>query len=145
MSIRTRLDDAVFLWSADRREGAFMSVLVAVAATARLRHGTAFGDRDAFERFMTTALPVRLSVEFRGELHSIEHVLYKWLRCELVHEAGLPVDIEFMLESKPYALSVRAGGAPDFVLRLSESWFHHLVGAVIKAPENTKELRGWKP
>lgn len=66
----------------------------------------------------------------------IEHIFYKWFRCELVHEGGLPIDIEFMPDDKPGLLSVRAGGSPDFVLKVSEGWFHHLISAVIVAPEN---------
>jgi hypothetical protein len=144
MSIRARLDDAVLLWRSGRREGAFLSVLVAVAATSRLRHGKGVTDRNAFEQFVASAHPVRLSVEFRGELHPIEHIFYKWLRCELVHEGGLPIDIEFMPVSEPGGLSVRAGGAPNFVLLLSEAWFEHLVAAVVAAPENAALLSGWK-
>lgn len=98
-------------------------------------------DRDAFERFLTTAHSVRLSVEYRGESHPIEHIFYKWFRCELVHEGGLPIDIEFMPDDAPGALSVRAGGAPEFVLKVSEGWFHHLVTSVISAPENTEAFR----
>jgi hypothetical protein len=33
-------------------------------------------------------------------------------------------------------LSVRAGGAPEFVLKVSEGWFDHLIRAVVGAPEN---------
>jgi len=33
-------------------------------------------------------------------------------------------------------LSVRAGGAPEYVLQISRGWFHHLLNAVRNAPEN---------
>jgi hypothetical protein len=46
------------------------------------------------------------------------------------------MDIAFMPDSAPGSLSVRAGGAPEFLLKVSEGWFHHLVGAVVRAPEN---------
>ena len=138
MSIRARVEDAMFLWEKGRREGAFLSALIAVAATSRRRFPDrkALSDREAFERFVAAAHSVRLSVEYRGEVHPIEHVLYKWLRCELVHEGELPVDIAFMPDDRPGALSVRAGGAPEFVLKLSNGWLHHLVGTVVAAPEN---------
>jgi hypothetical protein len=98
MSIRARVEDALLLWESGRREGAFLSALVAVAATSRQRFPDrkAVGDREAFERSVSAAHSVRLSVEYRGEVHPIEHVLYKWLRCELVHEGEVPVDIEFI-------------------------------------------------
>ena len=138
MSIRGRVEDAMFLWENGRQEGAFLSALVAVAATSRRRFPDhkAVRDREAFERFVAAAHTVHLSVEYRGKVHPIEHVLYKWLRCELVHEGEIPIDIAFMPDDHPDALSVRAGGAPEFVLMFSHGWLHHLVGAVVAAPEN---------
>lgn len=138
MSVAARIEDALLLWDSGRREGAFLMALIAVAATSRRRFSDrkAVGDREAFERFVKSAHQVLLSVEYRGEVHSIEHVFYKWFRCELVHEGGLPMDIEFMPDDEPGILSVRAGGAPEFVLKVSEGWFHHLVSAVVTAPEN---------
>lgn len=146
MSIRERIEDALFLWENDRLEGALLSALVAVASTSRLRFPdrSAVSDREAFERFVCAAHTVRLSVEYRGEVHPIEHILYKWLRCELVHEGSVPVDIEFMLDDHPGALSVRAGGAPEFVLKLSRGWLHHLVGAVVTAPETSALFESWQ-
>lgn len=137
MGVQNRIDDALLLWNNGRREGAFLSALVAVAATSRKRfpdHDTVT-DRLAFERFLESAHSVRLSVEYRGDCHPIEHIFYKWFRCELVHEGGLPLDISFMPNSVE-TLSVRAGGAPEFKLKVSEGWFHHVVAAVVKAPEN---------
>jgi hypothetical protein len=138
MSVEARIEDALLLWKSGRREGAFLVALVAVAATSRKRFTDrkAVTDRDAFERFLQAAHNVRLSVEYRGECHPIEHILYKWFRCELIHEGGLPVDIEFFADKEPGCLSVRAGGKPEFVLKVSTSWFQHLIDAVTTAPEN---------
>ncbi len=66
------------------------------------------------------------------------------LRCELVHEGGWPVDIELMPDDYPGALLARAGGAPDFVLKLSESWLLFLINAVVKAPENDALFKDWE-
>jgi hypothetical protein len=79
----------------------------------------------------------RISVEYRGECHPVEHILYKWFRCELVHEGAIPVDIEFMPED---TIGVRAGGAPEYVLKLTHGWFHHLVRAVMQASENSDDI-----
>ncbi len=84
---------AQFLWANQRRESALLLALVAVAAVARDRHPEA-GDREAFVRVLTDALSVRLGVEFRSQLEPIEKLLYKWVRCELVHRGGLPLDLE---------------------------------------------------
>lgn len=138
MSIPVRVEDALLLWKHDRLEGAFLNALIAVAATSRRQfpdHKTV-SDREAFERFLASAHRVRLSVEYRGECYPVEHIFYKWFRCELVHEGGLPIDIEFMPDSEPGTLSVRAGGAPEYVLKVSHGWFHHLINAVVRAPVN---------
>lgn len=140
MGVKARVQDAVFLWEHGRREGALLVALVAVAATARSRFPRPMRDQDAFEKFLESAHSVRLKIEFRGELHAVEHIFYKWLRCELVHEGSVPVDIEFVKGTAPGVLSIRAGGAPDFLLQVSEGWFHHLVGAVVAAPENQAEF-----
>src|SRR5205085_11978480 len=143
MSIRTRVEDAIFLWEHGRLEGGFLSVLVAVAASARRQFPDrkAVGDRESFERFLSNAHTVRISIEYRGECHPIEHIFYKWLRCELVHEGSIPIDIQFMSGEKPGVLSVRAGGTPEYVLKISHGWFYHLVNLVIRATVNIDEFR----
>jgi hypothetical protein len=126
-SIRDRIDDARLLWEAGRREGAFLMALVAVAARARQEHPKPVRDSDAFERFIRSRFGLRFSVEFRGELQPLERVFYKWMRCELVHDGGLPADLRFGESNEPSELSVRAGGAPEYVLLVSPGWFEQLV------------------
>ena len=126
-------------------EGAFMSALAAVAASARLRHPKPIGDRVAFERFLKSALSVTISVEFRGDAHPVEHIFYKWLRCELVHEGGIPIDIKFVQKEDPMQLFIGAGGDPEYVLKLSQGWFYHLINAVASAPENALEFVDFIP
>jgi len=103
MAVSDRIEDAKLLWKHGHREGAFLAALIAVAATSRKRFPDrkANTDREAFERFLEEANSVRLSVEYRGECHPIEHVFYKWFRCQLVHEGELPIDIEFMPDADP--------------------------------------------
>lgn len=134
--IKRRLEDAILLWKEGRQEGAFLSVLIAVAATARKRYPKA-KDRESFEQFLKDSHTVRLSVEYRSECHPIEHVLYKWLRCQLVHEGGIPIDIQFMEEAKHGSMTVRAGGAPEYILKIGTGWFHHMINSVMQAPENS--------
>ncbi|MDD2900899.1 MAG: hypothetical protein PHU44_00520 [Syntrophales bacterium] len=140
IGIRERIDGALFLWKNGRAEGALLSVLIAVAATARLRYPK-MKDRECFEQFLRdTRLPV-MRVEYRGECHPFEHIFYKWLRCQLVHEGGLPLDIQFIGEDEPNSMSVRAGGAPEYILKIGYGWFNHMVGCVILAPENSEHFR----
>lgn len=138
--ISDHIDDALFLWKSGRKEGALLFALIAVAATARLRYPK-MKDRDCFEHFLhDTHLPV-LRVEYRGECHPFEHIFYKWLRCQLVHEGGLPLDIHFIGDDVPGSMSVRAGGAPEYILKIGHGWFNHLIGSVIQAPENSERFR----
>jgi hypothetical protein len=115
------------LWDADRREGAFLLALVSVAVRAKLEHPEINGDRAKYDAFIRSRLGPRISVEFRGEQVPLESVFYKWMRCELVHAGGLPVDVEFVEPEEVGALSVRAGGAPDYVLQVSTAWFEQLI------------------
>jgi hypothetical protein len=54
-----------------------------------------------------------------------------------VHEGGLPIDVEF-IESEE--LSLRAGGAPNYILKISHGWFHWLISAVVEASCNKEEF-----
>jgi hypothetical protein len=138
MGIRSRVQDALLLYENGHYEGAFLNVLVAVAATARREcSDEKMSDRDCFEKFLDRKWRGVISVEFRGECHPISHIFYKWFRCELVHEGGLPIDVEFIDSDK---LSVRAGGTPEYVLKVSRGWFHWLIQAVIESPCNRDDF-----
>jgi len=133
--IHDRIEDSLILWRSGRREGAFLNALIAVAVTSRKRYPK-LKDGEAFEKFLTDCHNVRLSVEYRGECHPIEHILYKWLRCQLVHEAELPTDIQFMNDEGKDGLSIRAGGAPEYLLKIGTHWFDHIIQCVTTSPEN---------
>jgi hypothetical protein len=62
---------------------------------------------------------------------SLEWIFYKLFRCQLLHEAGMAMDVEFLDDVPETALSIRAGGAPEYVLKLSPGWFHALVRAAL--------------
>jgi hypothetical protein len=96
-----------------------------VAARARRQYPDA-GDGDGFRRLIRESLSVELSVEFRGQQQPIEQLLYKWVRYELVHTAAVALDIEIDDELGP-GLVIRAGGAPEYILKLSPGWFEFLV------------------
>src|SRR5262245_30059230 len=97
MTIARRLEDAKILYDADRHEGALLSVLIAAAATSRLRHPhKKIGDREAFESFLRTSPLIRgRALPLNGECVPLESVLYKFFRCTLAHEGTLPPEIVF--------------------------------------------------
>ena len=138
MSIRARIEDALLLYQNERYEGAFLNALIAVAATSRREYPDNLSDRECFEKFLDKKWRGILKVEFRGELHTIPHIFYKWFRCELVHEGELPFDVQFI---KTDNMSVRAGGKPEYILKISHGWFKWLINSVIEASCNKKDFQ----
>src|SRR5690242_6510058 len=108
MTIARRVDDAEFLWEAGKREGAFLVALVAFAATGRrIRPRPTFGDRDAFQELFREEFYRGLRVVFRDEPVLVYELFYKWLRCELVHEGGLPVGISLDEDDTEGLITIR--------------------------------------
>jgi len=133
MSIRARIDDALILWERGRYEGALLNALVAFAATARRKYPDrkTINDNQSFESLFTDAKCPIHKVEFRGELHPLGRIFYKWLRCELVHEGEIPNDINLIMDEMPGRMSLRAGGPPHYTLILSTGWFGFFVDTVM--------------
>ena len=104
-----------------------MLAIVAVIARARQDFPKPMREGESFRRYVESVFPMRLSVEYRGKLWTIEKIFYTWFRCEIVHRGGLPKDLGFIVDTEPGGLSVRAGGAPEYKLLVSRSWFHQLV------------------
>ena len=133
--IKQRIEDARFLWGNERRESAFLLVLVAVAGLSKLRYPN-FGDGEAFRKILRDFnTPVEQWVEFRGESWTIEKVFYKWIRCHLVHESDIPTDIQFQEDKKIGYRSVKAGGAPEYILKLGTGWFFHIADSILQSEE----------
>jgi len=134
MSIENRLEDATILWQMGRREGALLNVLVAVAATAQITHPCVRGDRKRFVAFLRSNHSWRISIEYRGQQVDVDELLYKWLRCELVHKAEIPVDIRIDDGfADPDTCSIQAGGSPEYEVLLSPGWYDFLVQSVKNA------------
>ena len=142
MSVRDRLDDARVLYASNRRTGALLSALIAVAATSRKRYPRdTMGDGEAFKRFlhdeMATLTPARnFRVKFRGALIPLEDLLYHVVRCELAHEAELPEDVVFQPGAN---LSVRVD--PDRIT-FSDALINRLANVVQQAAENADVFGG---
>ncbi|MBI3947008.1 MAG: hypothetical protein HY321_13875 [Armatimonadetes bacterium] len=178
MSVRDRLLDAKVLWGNDRKEGAWIQVLIAAAATSRERFPDK-GDGAAFRQFIREitpeildstaaaipggitvifngdtphagprrnrpAAPDRITVIFNGDTpHALplHDVMYKHLRCYLVHEAQMPPEVRLsnsrVVDGKLVA-DLR-GGTP---LTIPDFWVLHLAKAVADAPENADACTG---
>src|SRR5256885_6365951 len=119
MTVRQQVEDATFLAEHGRHVGALTMLLLAVAASSRrtFPKGTRslknpkeeMSDPEAFTCFLGGRIRKILfgdfggpdhghsgvSVGFRGQQHDVAYVLYKFYRCELVHDGELPEDVEF--------------------------------------------------
>lgn len=153
MSIRDRIQETCLLLALDRPAGALLSLLAAVGATSRRRFPTGtlsrrrpnqpMRDGEAFETFLADEMTKICRVQnynvlFRGQMHRLEHVLYKWLRCELVHAGGLPADVTLVPSTEPGTMSLSLD--PIKGITLSHGWFDGIAGAVINAPENRDQF-----
>ncbi len=161
MSVKERIEDAKLLWDAGRKEGAFIMILVAVAATARKRYpkppkgkkpvpetqrphpGEYASDSNSFKTFLldemekiTGGVKYNFAVPFQGkDKVALEDILYAHLRCHMVHEGETPPTITF---TEP----VVENGKSQSVLRLRdplglpEFWLWNMARVVAESPEN---------
>ena len=143
MSIRGRLEDARALLAAGRRQGAFIAVLIAAAATSRKRYPrNEWDDSESFRNFIYDEMGVitggpkyGVAFPFRGRETPLENILYFHLRCQLLHEGNMPEDIVFtdsVVEDGAVSNTLHLGtplGFPD-------GWIERLATAVWLAPEN---------
>ena len=154
MSVRERLEDAILLWRYDRREGAWIQVLIAAAATARQRFPTG-GDGEVFRKFIREVTPTindatmpripgGVTVIFESKVAkpmSLDEAFYKHLRCYLLHEAVMPQDVclspSKVVDGK--LVAELRGGAP---LAIPDFWVLNLAKAVADAPENAAACAG---
>lgn len=142
MSVRTRIEDAEFLYKNGRKDGALLSILVALAATSRKRYPKVVKkkDRDAFTTFLGEELTKRIRVgkfvvKFRNKMILLQDLFYEFVRCELAHEAQIPKDIKF---TKGDMLHVKVD---EKEISLSEKFVDILFNIVIKAEENKEEFK----
>jgi hypothetical protein len=140
VTIAQRIDDAEFLWKSGRLEGALLAALVAFAATARRVRPKAQepSDAKAFKQLFQEQLPHGASVRFRGELTSMDELFYKWLRCELLHEGGLPMGLTFDADDGEGLFTLTL--TDDLPLAISSVWYHSLILAVVGHPQNADVL-----
>ena len=117
-----------------------LSLLIAIGATSKRRYSK-LGDGEAFRRFLRDEFESILgisvksfNVDFRGTPLPLENLLYKFVRCELAHEAALPADVAF----EPTAeLAIRTEGNR---IVFSGPWADSLATAVVLSPENADEF-----
>lgn len=144
MSIRSRVEDAILLYSAGRDDGALLSLMVAVGATSRRRRPDRkkVTDREAFEAFLGEEMvnmfkAQNCNVRIRGNLVPLQEVLYKWVRCQLVHEAAVPEAVRFIRSGPTTSRILKVGPTG---IELSHGWLQAFIDVVAAAPQNKDEF-----
>lgn len=170
MSIRELVQDALFLAENGRHLGALTVLMAAVAGSSKktFPKGTKsrekpekeMSDRETFTLFLGGRIHKLLlggismhevgksgiNVEFEGKSHDIADILYKYYRCELIHDGSLPENVEFAsanqlgentagLENR-LMLTISTGNK----LSISHSLISLLVRAVTHARCNGREF-----
>lgn len=140
MSVIDKIIDAQLLYANGRKEGALLSVLVAVGATSRKRYplGTK-KDGEAFTSFLAEELTKVLrigqfNIKFRDEMITLQDLLYKFVRCNLTHEAILPEDIKFETSDRLFV------DVDDNRITFSDRLIDVLATVVSNAEENKDEF-----
>ena len=162
MSIKQLVNDAAYLAGQGRHLGALSILMIAIAGSAKKRFPRKDGDRDKFESFLGARIaslisgqikaddvgPSGVYLTFRGNNHLIEHILYKFYRNTLVHEAELPKDVAFVPRSDSphlqYTISHNGesagAGIEGDTLVFDSGWISLLIKAVVLAKINGDEF-----
>lgn len=74
-------------------------------------------------------------VHFRDQTITLDDLLYRFVRCELAHEATLPDDVVFL----PRTEGRMRIQVTDNQVILDDAWIEALAGAVESAPENASD------
>lgn len=168
MSIKQQVEDALFLAKNGRHLGALTNLMLAVAASSRKTFpkgqiksikepAKMMGDGEAFTLFLGGRIRKILfgdfggpdtgnsgiSVNFKGNQLDVAYILYKYYRCELVHEGELPEDIEFSPPADDRNMEISNGGVSVSIstgntMKLDYGWIGLLVNAVTYARCNGK-------
>lgn len=171
MSVRQQVEDATFLAQNGRHLGAFTILLISIAASSRKcfpkktksfeKPVADMSDREAFTLFLGGGIRNLLLgnyggpefgssgilVSFKSKQYDIADILYKFYRCELVHEGDLPEDVEFApsgdsghtglnIEEKAFGVSISV----DNKMVLGHGWIDLLTRVVVQARCNGPEF-----
>lgn len=147
MSIKERIKDAEILWQVGRKEGAWILALVATAATSRKRYPkktSGLMDGEAFKSFIRGYVPTIIygkpspdgfDAQIIFDKTSFEEIMYKHLRCYLLHEGKLS-DLVTFSESKSIDGKLTANLHVGNPIELPDFMVQNLIKVVKEAPEN---------
>lgn len=157
MHIKQQIEDAIFLYHNKRYQGCLSVLMLAIGASSKkVFPSPAHSDSAAFKKFLGSRIANALwghrlgdgvgnsgvMVTFRGKAHLIEHILYKYYRCALIHEGELPDDVIFSPDagmpngSEPRGIVISSGST----MVLDYNWLEVLIKCVTHAECNGSEF-----
>jgi hypothetical protein len=152
--IYERIKDALILWNEKSIDGACISILIAVAATARKRYPRSIlkKDKDAYQKFILDEMGIitggpdkGVKFYFNGNYKvPLERILYEFLRCKLIHEGALPTEFDFTEPVIENGKKYNVLNLHGLVVGIPIGWIWNLARATVKAPENKEEFIGQK-
>jgi hypothetical protein len=135
-------DDAMFLYRSDRRHGAILLLLCAVDSLAKNRLPSETRNAERFEQFLRSKMrrPGRaqvhnIEVPRFNKLFTFEYIIYKFLRCPLVHEGSSLIandneECPVVLDWETIPRGIRVDGENDRVVLGGELVTMILVDAI---------------
>lgn len=145
-----RIKDAIILWNHNRREGSFIQIIIAITATARKRYPKGrFNDNEAFKKFLldemdkiTGGPKCNVAFYYDGKYKvPLEEILYKIIRCQLIHEGELPQTITFTEPIHKNSSRYNQLTLYD-PIGFPYGWIWNLARVSINVPENKEEFFG---
>ncbi|SDP33359.1 hypothetical protein SAMN05428975_1187 [Mucilaginibacter sp. OK268] len=148
MNIKQLITDAEFLYLHQHYYGALALSMVVIGASSRKTYpsGTAsiatppgrMNDKEAFQTFLTDnwkGLKPKLEVDGKG--YSMAEILYKFYRCNIVHEGALPPEFSFT-DQGDESLTITTGGGSPFTI--NKVWIKALLHTAKSADCNRADF-----
>lgn len=166
MSIINIMKDAIFLKENGRTLGAFTLMCAAIGGTSRKMYPEQFDrkektgvtDKDAFTNCLNIAISKEIhgnhsedinkskifSFRYKDKNVSFGDIIYKYFRCNLVHEARLPSTIKIISSSDHDSKCNRLNGlrfiVSDDELHLGDEWISFLYHCISHLKVNLSDF-----
>ncbi len=132
--IKGKLDDAIFLWQNERRESAFLLVLICLIDLSIKRYPDENEVKEAFLK-MFKDFKTNFYLEYRGEQVAIESIFFKYVKNKIDRERKYSFSLEFINDKDVEKILIIDGLHPEYILRIGVSWFSYLVHTIIDSQE----------
>lgn len=143
MSIADRVVECMHKYKTNDLDNALIQVCIALDGTAKREYPKVKKVGERFKAFVNTNQDIISFFTFNGNVcvdcrfgeYTLEHFIYKVLRCGLLHEGEVPAMLKFAQPGTAITLSNKQWTLP-------KTFIFGLLLAVIGAPSNSKQVAG---